>query len=188
MKNLFYTLMAAMLLVSCSTSKVENKEWHEISAEEISGNFVADINDGMLLSAGMEGDMNTMTIGWGGLGKLWRRNTFTVYVSGSRYTHEFMERNEYFTVCRFDSTYHDQVIYMGTHSGRDGDKVAASGLTLRYTDLGHPYYDEANLMIECKLLYKDVIDPAQAPADMTMYETQLPHTMYVGEIVKVLAK
>ena len=41
---------------------------------------------------------NTMTISWGGLGTLWRRPVATVYVKKNRYTFEFMEQNDYFTV------------------------------------------------------------------------------------------
>ena len=197
MKKIFAILAAALIIVGCTNTDkkgaedntAENVGWLAITPEEIEGNFVQNMDDGMLLSAGVKDSMNTMAIGWGGLGKLWKRPTLTIYVSGSRYTHEFMEANDYFTVCRFDSTYHDKVLYMGQHSGRDTDKVKGSGLTLKFTDLGHPYYDEANLVIECRLLYKDQIDAAQAPEDIApMYKDAKPHTMYVGEIVNVLSK
>ena len=195
MKHIILTLFAAILFIGCSNSekkeevKPQNTEWHAIAPEDIDGNIVQNMNDGMLLSAGVKDSMNTMAIGWGALGKLWKRPTLTVYVSGSRYTYEFMEKNEYFTVCRFDSTYHDKVIYMGSHTGRDTDKVKGSGLTLKFTEQGHPYYDEANLVIECRLLYKDELDVKQAPEDIApMYNDAKPHTMYVGEIVNVLSK
>jgi nitroreductase len=54
-------------------------------------------------TAGNKNKMNSMTIGWGGLGVLWGRErpVVTVYVEERRYTHSFMEENEYFTVESF---------------------------------------------------------------------------------------
>ena len=51
-----------------------------------------------LLTAGGKEKFNTMTISWGGLGTLWGKPVATVYVRESRYTHEFMDREDYFTV------------------------------------------------------------------------------------------
>ena len=51
-----------------------------------------------LVTAGTPEHYNTMTISWGGLGTLWRRPVATVYVKKNRYTFEFMEQNDYFTV------------------------------------------------------------------------------------------
>lgn len=198
MKNIIIALLALTLTGSTyaandAADKWQQQSagvWKDISPEEIDGNFVADLENGLLLTTGSKGrPVNAMTIGWGGMGMLWRRPVITVYVSGSRYTHSLMEQNDHFTVCRFDSAHHDKLIYMGTHSGRDTDKIGGSGLTLRYTESGHPYYEEANLMIECRLMYKAVIDPKQAPEDTGhMYEKSLPHTMFIGEIVSVKRK
>ena len=57
--------------------------------------------DWMALAVENKDDMNAMTISWGEIGELWERPVVTVYVSSSRYTHSFMERNEYFTVTSF---------------------------------------------------------------------------------------
>lgn len=57
--------------------------------------------DWMDLAVGNKDDMNAMTISWGEIGELWERPVVTVYVSSRRYTHSFMERNEYFTVTAF---------------------------------------------------------------------------------------
>ena len=51
-----------------------------------------------LLTAGDKEKFNTMTISWGGLGTLWGKPVATVYVRKSRYTHEFMDREDYFTL------------------------------------------------------------------------------------------
>ena len=80
-------------------------------------------------------------------------------------------------------------MYMGTHSGRDGDKITDGGLHTEFTELGNPIFTEANLAIECKKLYTAELDTAQAPAEnRKMYENMGPHVMYIGEIVNVMRK
>jgi flavin reductase (DIM6/NTAB) family NADH-FMN oxidoreductase RutF len=54
-----------------------------------------------LLTAGDKTGLNTMTIGWCQLGRLWNLPVCTVYVRPERYTYQFMESHDYFTVsCR----------------------------------------------------------------------------------------
>ena len=147
---------------------------------------------GLLVCAGDRNGSNAMTIGWGALGTLWghRTNTVTVYVAEGRYTHEFMERSDNFTIM----TFKDQNVlrYMGTRSGRDGDKAAALGLHVAYTENGTPYYEEAECVIECKKIYSDTFDPAN-------FKDEVPHnfydgfeagyhTFYIGKVVKALKK
>ena len=199
MKKTFLILAAALSFAACSTNNTDNDsantqfvsdgQWHKITPEEIPGNFVTAMNDGMLLTAGHEGDLNTMTIGWGEIGKLWRRPVITVYVSSSRYTYEFMENNNYFTVTGFPAEYKNNVMYMGKHSGRDGDKIADGGLHTEFTDMGNPIFTEANIAIECRKMYQCVLDTTMAPTDCRdIYSRFGPHTMYVGEIVNVYRK
>ena len=80
--------------------------------------------------------------------------------------------------------------YIGSHSGRDGDKLREAGLTTEFTELGNPIFEEANLAIECKLLYKEELDVQQVPDNIReMYDRGVgPHTMYIGEIVNVWIK
>lgn len=147
---------------------------------------------GLLVCAGDRNASNAMTIGWGALGTLWghKTNTVTVYVAQKRYTHEFMERCDYFTIM----TFKDQNVlrYMGTRSGRDGDKAAALGLHVAYTENGTPYYEEAECVIECKKIYSDTFDPAK-------FKDEVPHnfydgfeagyhSFYIGKVVKAFKK
>ena len=78
-------------------------------------------HDAELLCAGDKEKNNAMTIGWGGIGTLWGRTALTVYVAEKRYTKEFMDKAEYFTVMAFDVEQSKVLNYMGTKSGRDGD-------------------------------------------------------------------
>ena len=111
-----------------------------------------------LLAAGDKEKSNAMTIGWGGIGTLWGRTALTVYVAEKRYTKEFMDKAEYFTVMAFDVEQSKVLNYMGTKSGRDGDKAQALGLHTAYTANGTPYYTEATMVIECKIMYAAPLD------------------------------
>ena len=109
-----------------------------------------DFRDMALPTAGSPEDFNTMTIGWGALGTIWGKPACTVYVRPSRYTLEFMDRNELFTVSFFDGHKSD-LSYLGRVSGRDEDKVAKTELPLLYdgvhlSEEGHRAF--AELMAE----------------------------------------
>jgi len=147
---------------------------------------------GLLVCAGDRSASNAMTIGWGALGTLWGHstNTVTVYVAQARYTHEFMERSDYFTIMAFKDQ--DVLRYMGSHSGRDGDKAAALGLHVAYTENGTPYYEEAECVIECKKIYSGTFDPEEFKDDIprNFYEgfTAGYHSFYIGKVVKAMKK
>lgn len=108
--------------------------------------------ENLILCSGDTARNNAMTIGWGGIGNYLGhdRPAVTVYVAPGRYTWEFMERYPRFTIMQFADPKIWQ--YMGRYSGRDGDKAAALGLHVAYTDHGTPYYEEADLIIECETM------------------------------------
>ena len=89
-----------------------------------------------LLSAGTKDDHNTMTISWGGMGTLWSKPVVTVYVKPCRHTFKFMNDNEYFTVSFYPEDKKEALMLMGSRSGRDIDKDAASGLTMSRVTVG----------------------------------------------------
>jgi len=116
----------------------------------------------ILLTAGdfTSGKFNTMAIGWGGLGNMWGKPFAHVVVRPSRYTHEFMEKYDTFTICAFPEEYRKAVQLLGTKSGRHSDKIAESGLTpIASTKIAAPGFDEAELIIECRQIYRDQLDP-----------------------------
>ena len=140
-----------------------------------------------LVTAGVKGDYNTMTISWGGLGTLWGRPTATVYVKQNRYTHDFMEKNQLFTVSFFPPEYKKALLCLGSRSGRDGDKVAAAGLTPVYLD-GAVTFREASATLLCRKMYAHDFDLSAVPAYVAedYYKTEPPHTVYMGEVVRLL--
>ena len=76
-----------------------------------------------LLTAGGKEKFNTMTISWGGLGTLWGKPVATVYVRESRYTHEFMDREDYFTVSFYPESCRRTLGVLGSKSGRDRSRL-----------------------------------------------------------------
>ena len=102
-----------------------------------------------LLTAGTPDSFNTMTISWGGFGTLWSKPVTTVYVKPVRYTYEFMEKNEFFTVSFFPEQYRKDLALLGSKSGRDGDKLALTSLTPVELEQGTGFR-EAELTVICR--------------------------------------
>ncbi len=140
-----------------------------------------------LLTAGTQESFNTMTISWGGLGTIWNKPVATVYVRTSRYTHDFMDANEYFTVSFYPESCKQVLGVLGAKSGRDMDKMKDSGLTP--VKAGESMsFAEAEVTLVCKKLFRQQLEVGNMPPEVAraMYEGQAPHDMYIGEIVEIL--
>lgn len=138
-----------------------------------------------LLTAGDAQGYNTMTVSWGQLGVLWNRPAATVYVRPQRYTMEFMERAEYFSISFFDTeAYKEDLSILGSKSGRDGDKLAETGLVM--VPLGPVMgFEQANMVLACRKLYAQNMEKPcfiDESVIASSYPTQDFHRMFVGEI------
>ena len=147
-----------------------------------------------LVTAGSIEHYNTMTIAWGSLGTIWGpphkgKPIVTVYVSPARYTHEFLEQNEYFTVSFFPEAYRRDLSLLGSRSGRDGDKVAETALSPLPLEHGVDFA-QAELTFVCRKLYSHQFEKEQVPEDVArwIYTRVPPHTMFIGEIVDVIER
>lgn len=168
----------------------------EISVTELQFNPMTMIaKEWMLVTAGnQERGYNTMTASWGHLGSLWGHGgglpTAVVYLRPQRYTKEFVDREELFTITVFPEEYRKALGYLGSHSGREGDKVAVAGLTPVFEG-DYTYFTEAKLTLVCRKLYQAPIVP-EGFLDKSLIEKYYPqrdfHDMYIGEIIKVLVK
>lgn len=164
----------------------------KIDPKEMSGNVFSRIGDQwMLITAGDREAYNTMTASWGGLGVLWKKNVATAYVRPQRYTYEFMERESSFTLSFFGPEWRSQLTLCGTKSGRELDKVGACGFHTAWSDCGAPYFEEAELVLVCRKLYRQDLDPEcflDPSVDRDCYPTHDYHRMYIGEIVEAYEK
>ena len=143
-----------------------------------------------LLTAGSKEKANTMTISWGGVGVLWGKNVAFVFVRDSRYTKELIDKNEFFSISFLDETYRQALNYCGAHSGRDEDKIANAGLNSNHK-MGIPFIDESNLVLLChKLSATRITEDSFLSPDIKekWYPDGNMHTMYIAEIMEVLAR
>lgn len=135
---------------------------------------------------------NTMTIGWGSIGYMWRKPVLMVMVRYSRYTYELIEKASCFTVSiPFTDTLKKQLTYCGTQSGRNIDKWENAGLTkLKAHQVEAPLVGECDLHYECKIISKIPLNPSCFASDMdaTFYNDKDYHVLYYGEIVGTYLK
>jgi flavin reductase (DIM6/NTAB) family NADH-FMN oxidoreductase RutF len=145
---------------------------------------------GMLLTSGdfQTAQFNAMTVGWGSLGLMWGIPFVQVVVRPVRYTYQFMEKYDTFTVCAFSEAYAAALDLLGTKSGRDGDKISESGLTpISSSQVAAPGYAQADLILECRKIYWDDMEKAHFmdPRLGKKYPSKDYHRMYYGEILAI---
>ncbi len=144
----------------------------------------------LLLTSGdfKRGEYNAMTISWGSLGIMWGRPFVQVVVRPQRYTYEFMEAYDSFTLTAFSKEYRKALNLLGTKSGRDGDKITEAGLTPVASEcVAAPGFDEAELVMECRKMYWQDFDPTHFLN--TSIDRNYPindyHRVYFGEILAI---
>lgn len=139
-----------------------------------------------LISAQKDGVVNTMTASWGSIGVLWSKNVMTVYIRPQRYTREFADASDYFTVTLFDG-HKKELGVLGSKSGRDGDKIAEVGFHVERV-AGQPTFREGKTAIVCKKLYRGRLQPENFETTAIVdscYPNKDFHYVYVGEIVGI---
>ncbi len=140
-----------------------------------------------LVTAGQMDHFNTMTISWGGIGCLWGKPVATVYVRPSRYTYEFMEQYDHFTVSFYPDECHRALGVLGQKSGRDCDKVGLVGFDP--VPFGESVtFAQAKTTLLCRKIYWQDLDPDHIPNDIRekhYVEGERLHRIYIGEILAV---
>ena len=165
--------------------------FHSINPKDLTGNVFSMIGDRwMLITAGTAQHCNTMTAAWGGLGVFWGEASATCYIRPQRYTKEFVDREDYFTLSFFSDEWKPALTVCGKTSGRDTDKIAQCGLTPVAAECGAPYFQQAELVMVCRKRYVQDMDAAAIPQDVKekFYPQQDYHTMYIGHVIEVLQK
>lgn len=147
-------------------------------------------DDWMLVTAGTIDSFNTMTASWGAMGELWHRKIAVCFIRPNRHTFQFTERSARFTLSFFDETYRKALNFCGTKSGRDVDKMAATGLTPIASESGAVYFEQARIVLECRKIYTHDLDPTAFldPAIEKEYPKKDYHRMYIGQVERCLMK
>ncbi len=165
--------------------------FQEIDITKLSFNPFTKIDkEWMLVTAGNAQKCNTMTASWGGLGVLWNKYVSFIFIRPQRYTMEFLEKEDFYSLCFFDESERKALGYCGGHSGRDVDKMKETGLTPVYSEAA-PYFEQAKLVFICRKMHGQDIDPAcfiDKGIDAGCYPKKDYHKMFIGNIVKVLEK
>lgn len=164
----------------------------KIDLWEYAGKILEQVGTGALITTKADGQVNTMTIGWGTLGIEWGKPIFTAFVRESRYTKQLLEKNGEFTInVPMDDSCKKILGLCGTKSGRDMDKIGELGLTLEEPEvISVPAIRQLPLTLECKVIYKQDQDPkaiakenddryyAKGTANENDY-----HTAYYGQVL-----
>lgn len=149
---------------------------------------IKDKNWMLITAAKPDGSVNTMTASWGGFGVMWNKNVVYIVIRPQRYTKEFVESAESFSLTFFEPSFKQKLAYLGKVSGRDENKIEKAGLSVLF-DNEIPYFEQAETVIFAKKLYAQPLGE-EFFIDKTIIDTWYPikdyHTLYVGEITKIL--
>ena len=167
----------------------------EVSVSDLSFNPFTKIGkEWMLITSGDENKWNTMTASWGFVGVMWNKNVIETVIRPTRYTIEFVEKNDLFTVSFFDEEYRKALQFCGAHSGRDCDKAKETGLTPVFVSengVEVTAFAEADMVLVCKKAYVQEMKPecfVDTENDEKWYSDKDYHYQYIGEIVKAFVK
>lgn len=146
--------------------------------------------DWMLVTASRGEKVNTMTASWGGFGVMWGKNVVYVVIRESRYTKEFLDASDTFSLTFFNTPPRAELKYLGAVSGRDEDKIANARLEV-LRDGETAYIGDGNLVFLCRKMSATPITE-ETILDKDALKQWYPdgnyHTLYIGEITKVLAR
>ncbi len=173
------------------------QNFSEIKPKELQNNAISLIGDSwMLVSAGNLSDIsntswNTMTANWGGLGFLWNKPVAFVFIRTERFTYEFTEKEDTMSLSFFAEEYKTALQFCGTKSGRDFNKANETGLTPIELENKSVGFSQANIILECKKLYCDMINResfTNFDVEGAYYTKEGLHKLYICEITKVWKK
>jgi flavin reductase (DIM6/NTAB) family NADH-FMN oxidoreductase RutF len=143
------------------TSRVNVKErdfnqlFKQISPEEMRDDLFTLLGKlfgkDMVITAGKEDHYNSMTSSLAGLGLLFKKPTTSCFLRADRYTLEMIKKEQTYTLSYFSDEYKEQILFLGSKSGRDSGKMKEVKLTSVQTPSGDMSFKEARLIIECKL-------------------------------------
>lgn len=165
------------------------KEFIQLDAESIQENFIKLIgSDWMLITAGDLKSFNTMTAAWGSIGYLWNRQIAVCYVRPTRYTFEFTEKHDWFTLSFFEEKDRSILDFCGNTSGKKVDKIKETGLIPFETSNGNIAFEQARIVLECRKIYADDMVPEKFidKSIESVYPLKDYHRMYIGHIVQCM--
>jgi flavin reductase (DIM6/NTAB) family NADH-FMN oxidoreductase RutF len=176
--------------------KTFDELFQQVQPTELTGNVFKLVGqDFTVITAGKESDFNSMTASYGGWGQLFDLSSTWCFLRANRYTLEYIKKEQSYTMTYFEDKYKDQVLYFGSKSGRDSDKMKNNPFTYVKTPSGNITYKEAKLVIECKLMEITTVNPSDFYLDKgkkfveeAYEEAKEYHKLVFGEITHVWVK
>ncbi|NDV70313.1 DUF4468 domain-containing protein [Dysgonomonas sp. 25] len=166
--------------------------YKSISPDNIPGNYIKLLNDWTLVTSGKGENVNVMTASWGGLGTFWNKPVTFLFLNPTRHSIKTMDEGETYTISFYSAAYKDVLLYCGSNSGKDTDKVKGSGLTPVKLPSGATAFTEAWMIIECRKIIAQPISEAAVKIAKSELEAGWTkdglHKMYMGEILNVWVK
>ncbi|MDD2573742.1 MAG: flavin reductase family protein [Bacillota bacterium] len=166
--------------------------YKETDFTKISAEVLEQLQKGAFLTVSDGERTNTMTIGWGSVGFVWKKPIFMVMVRYSRYTHEIISKAKEFTVSvPLGGQLKDALNVCGKKSGRDIDKFKECSLkTEKGLAVDTPIISDCDAHIECRIVYRQGMDGNSLAGDINKncYSTKDYHVLYYGEILKAYKK
>jgi len=164
----------------------------KIKPEILTDNFIKSIGDEwMLITAGTPDKFNTMTASWGAVGVFWNKPIAICFIRPTRFTFDFANENEIFTLSFFTEKERDILNFCGTKSGKNVDKISATGLIPLLTENESIGYEQSRLCLECRKIYIDDLKPENflmPGVDSKIYPKKDYHRIYIGEIVNCYSR
>lgn len=160
---------------------------------EYAGEILEQVSTAALVTTKADGQVNTMTIGWGMLGMEWKKPMFTVFVRESRHTRSLLDKNGEFTINVHRRGTDRKAILgaCGSKSGRDTDKIKELGLHLEEPDvISVPGIKEFPITLECRVVYRQDQDLSLLEEEKRLHYYKPGthddgdfHVAYFGEVV-----
>ena len=146
-----------------------------------------------ILSAGVKENHNSLIVNAGLLGSMWKKPVFVVFIHPSRYTFQFMETTEFFTVSFIKKDLFKKFSIYGQKSGRDVNKEEEAGTHIQFLDNGGITFEEAEEIYVCRIIAKSYLKEENLDTEIyqkyrdyakRLNQTEVSvHGMYMGEIV-----
>lgn len=160
----------------------KNIPYHERLSE-----MAQQLPKGAFLTTATNGITNVMTIGWCLVGYMWNRPIIQIVVRTSRHTYPLLNNSKNFAISfPLDQKMNDELLYCGTNSGKDVNKIRECGLMLLPSQrIASPIISKCALYYECNIIAEQILPIERIGGDKpdeTDVDLQY-HMMYYGEIL-----
>lgn len=107
-------------------------------------------NNWALVTSGASDNYNMMTVNWGGIGFLWNKPVLFIFIRPERYTFEFIEKYDYFSLSFLKDDFSNVHEVCGMQSGRYINKIKETNLNPIITKMVVCYLKKAYSLLNAK--------------------------------------